>query len=169
MKSISTALSAAIGAPVQRPAVLVELGFSPVRRYSSFDTLAWNGQIWTKDDISVDGLEVEALRVAGDLTIGNADGVIASAVLSQGVQDRSIRIWAYDAAATALGDVVWLADAVGAGVQITNQAVRIQLRHPSELVLSPRTFVGEANFGTLLPAGATLKINGRDYLLARRD
>lgn len=169
MKSISTALSAALGAPVQKPAVLVEVSFFPVRRYSSFETVVWSGQTWLKEDISVDGLDVEALRLSGELTIGNADGAIASTLLTQGAQDRAIRIWGYDAAATGAADVVWLADAVGASVQIAEQFVRIQLRHPAELVLSPRTFVGEANFGTLLPAGSTLKINGRDYLLARRD
>jgi hypothetical protein len=169
MKTLSSALSAAIGAPVQQPAILVQAAFGTVRRWSSFATTTWNGQLWTKEDITLEQLQVGALRVSGTLVVGNNDDGIGALVLSEGVQDRSITIWGYDAAATATGDVVWLCTAVGASAQVGLRDVRIALRHRSEFLQAPRTFVGPAaGINGLLPAGASLRINGIDYVLERR-
>jgi hypothetical protein len=170
MRTLSTALATALGAPVQQPGFLVQMGFSTVRRWSSFATTTWNGQTWTKEAITVDGLAVDALRVRGTLTIGNADDAIGALILAEGVQDRPISIWGYDAAATATGDVVWLCDAVGASAEVGQVEARIALRHPGEFQLSPRTFINAAaGFTQLLPAGAVLRINGIDWKLQRRD
>lgn len=168
MKSLSVALSAALGAPVQTPALLVEFAFDPVKRWSSFADLTWNGHSWTKEDVAIDDLQAGALRLSGTLRLGNGDGAAAALVLAQPAQDRAVRLWGYDAAATASGDVVWLADAVVGAVQIGMDAVRFALRHRCELQLAPRTFVGEG-FGPLLPAGTVLKINGKAYTLNRRN
>lgn len=169
MKGLSSALATAFGAPVQQPAILVQVGFTTVQRWSSFNTVTWNGNTWTKEDIGVDGLMVQALKVSGTLIVGNADGAIGATVLAQGVQDRAITIWGYDAAATATGDVVWLCSAVGATAQVGLRDVRIALRHKAEYVQAPRTFIGPAaGFNGLLPAGASLRINGMDYTLERR-
>ena len=62
MRTLSTALATALGAPVQQPGFLVQMGFSTVRRWSSFATTTWNGQTWTKEAVTVDGLAVDALR-----------------------------------------------------------------------------------------------------------
>jgi hypothetical protein len=169
MKSLSAALSAALGAPVQQPAVLVELAFSPVKRWSSHADLTWAGENWTKEDVTVESLQVEALALSGVLRLGNGDGAMAALVLGQGVQDRAVRIWGYDAGATASGDVVWLADGVCAAAQIATDAVRLSLRHPADYTQAPRTFVSTAGFSPLLPAGTVLKINGQTYTLARRS
>ncbi len=167
MKSISSALSAALGAPVQRPAVLVEMAFDPVRRWSSFASITWAGHDWQQQDVSVEDLQVGALSLTGTLRLGNLDGAAAALVMAQGAQDRAVRLWGYDAAATGGSDVVWLADAVCGALQIGMDAVTLELRHPCELMLSPRTFIG-AGFGPQLPAGTVLKINGQAYTLARR-
>lgn len=169
MRTLSSALSTALAAPVQQPAILVEVGFSTPSRWSSFATLAWNGYTWMKEAIEVQGLAVQALTVSGSLVIGNGDDVAAALVLNEGVADRPIRIWGYDAAATALGDVVLLADAVGAAATIATDAVTITLRAPNEFTLAPRTFVNyAAGFAHLLPAGTVLKINGAAYKLGGR-
>lgn len=169
MKTLSAALSTALGAPVQRPAILVEMDFAEVRRWSSYAALTWNGHDWAKEDVSLESLQVGALRLTGTLRLGNGDGAAAALVLGEGVQDRAVRLWGYDAGATASGDVVWLADAVCAAAQIGLDAARIELRHPSEYTLGPRTFVTEANFAPLLPAGTVLKINGQALTLTRRN
>jgi hypothetical protein len=169
MKTLSSALAAALGAPVQRPAVLVEIAFSPVKRWSSYADLTWSGQSWTKEDVSVESLQVGALGLSGVLRLGNGDGAMAALVLGQGVQDRAVRIWGYDAGATASGDVVWLADGVCAAAQIAPDAVRLSLRHAAEYTQAPRTFVTASAFSPLLPAGTVLKVNGQTYTLARRS
>ncbi len=169
MRALSSALSAALGAPVQRPAVLVEVAFAPAARWSSYADLSWGGYTWTKEDVIVEALEVGALSLTGTLRLGNGDGAMAALVLAQGVQDRSVRLWGYDAGATGALDVVWLADAACSAAQIAPDAVRLQLRHPAEYTLAPRSFVtAAAGFAPLLPAGTQLKINGQALTLARR-
>lgn len=169
MRSLSAALSAALGAPVQQPALLVEAAFPEAYRWSSFATIIWNGASWFKEDIALDGLAVDVMRIRGTLTIGNADDVIATLVLAEGVAGRRIRVWGYDAAATALADVVLLCDAVGAAAQISGSRVAIGLRAPCEFTLAPRTTVGAAaGFTNLMPDGAVVKINGIDLKLERR-
>jgi hypothetical protein len=170
VKSLSSALSAALGAPVQRPAVLVQMDFTLTRRWSSFQTITWSGQTWTKQALHVDGLQVQPLLVRGTLVLANTDGTLSNLVLSEGVQDRVVRIWGYDAGATAAPDVVWLADAVGASAEISPSSgeVRISLRHRAELVQSPRVYVTRAaGFEQLLPAGTAMRINGIDFILER--
>lgn len=169
MRSLSGALSAALGAPVQQPAILVQVDFSTPRRWSSFATVTWNGFSWNKEDVRIDGLVVDPLRVRGTLVVGNADSVMAALVLSEDIADRRVQIWGYDAAATALADMVPLCDAVGARASIDDLQVSIDLRAATEFVQCPRTFVTEpAGFSALLPAGAVLKINGMDFRLERR-
>ena len=169
MKTLSSALSAALGGPVQRPALLVQVGFSTVQRWTSAATLTWNALTWTARDMRIEGLRVQALQVAGTLVLGNADDVAGTLVLAEGVQDKAIAIYGYDAAATATADVVWLASAVGASAQVSTREVRIALRHRTEFVHSPRTYVTPAaGFTHLLPAGTVLRINGQDMRLERR-
>lgn len=169
MRTLSAALSAALGAPVQTPALLVEMAFSPVQRWSTYADLTWNSQAWTAADVSVESLEVGVLSVSGSLVLGNVDGAAAALVIGQGVQDRAVRLWGYDAAATGTGDVVWLADAVAGSAQIGLDAVRISLAHRCAYTLAPRTFVSEPDFAPLLPAGTVLKIAGQTFTLARRN
>lgn len=169
MKWLSTALSTAWAAPVQRPALLVEVGFSTVRRMSSFGTITWNGYTWNATALDVAGLVVLPFEVRGTLALDNRDGVAGALVLSQGSQDRTVRLWGYDAGATGTSDVLWLADAVGSVAMVSDTTVEIQLRHRSEFVQAPRvTCTPEAGFGNMLPAGTVLRINGQDLRLDRR-
>lgn len=168
MKSLSTAISSALGAPVQRPAVLVQMDFSTIQRWSSGPTATYSGHTWTSSDIAVEDLRVEALRVSGTLVVGNMDGVFGEMCLTQGVQDRAITIYGFDAAATASADFVWLASCQASATRVSTRDVRLQLRHRAELVTSPKTVVGpEAGFNVRLPAGVVLRINGVDYKLER--
>jgi hypothetical protein len=168
MRTLSGPHTTAAGAAVTRPAVLVQIDFGTVRRWSSMATVSWSSQTWTAYDVRVENLVVEALRISGTLVVGNQDDVIGGLVLSEGIQDRAITIYGYDAAATASGDVQWLASAVGASAQIEADEVRIALRHKCEFTASPRTYVNQAaNFTQVMAAGSVLKINGIDYRLGR--
>ena len=168
MRTPSGPHTTALGAAVTRPAWLVQIDFASVRRWTSATALTWNSLSWTEADIRVEGLEVDALRVSGSVVIGNLDDVIGALVLSEGIQDRAITIYSYDAAATATADVQWLASAVGASADINARTVRIALRHRSEFVASPRTFANAAaGINTALPAGAVVRINGIDYQIDR--
>lgn len=168
MKSLSSALLAAIGGAVQQPAFLIEVGFSAVSRWSTFSTITWNSQTWTQHPVIVDGLEVSALQVDGSLVIDNRDGVAGAQVLNENPQDKTIKIWGYDAAATASGDIVALSlESVGASCEVTATQVRIGLRHKTAFVQAPRAFIRPDVFGPMLPAGAVIRINGIDYKVER--
>lgn len=169
MLSLSSALSAALGGPVQQPAYLVQAAFTTVQRWSSHGTVTFGGNTFAQRDMTVEGLQVQALAVRGTLILGNADDVAGTLVLAEGTQDRAITIWGYDAGATASGDIVLLARAVGASADVGLADVRIALRHRSEFQQSPRTYCNAAaGFRTLLPAGTVLRINGLDIKLNRR-
>lgn len=170
MKSLATALAAALAAPVQRPALLVEIAFAGMVRWTSAGETTWNGYTWLARGLQLENLQTGPLQVSGTLAISNADDEAGTLVLSQGVQDRVIRLWGYDAAATGASDVVWLADAVAAGGQVTPSEVRIALRHKADLLESPQTYVtAAAGFTQLLPGGTVLRIAGVDMRLERRS
>ena len=169
MITLSTALETAIGGPVQRPAYLLQAAFSTVQRWSSHATITWGGNTWAQRDMNIDGLQVQALAVRGNIVLGNADDVAGAMILADGVQDREMLIYGYDAGATGSGDVVLLARAVGATAEVGPMEARISLRHRAEFQQSPRTYVNAAaGFRTLLPAGTVLRINGVDIKLDRR-
>jgi hypothetical protein len=64
--------------------------------------------------------------------------------------------------------VVWLASALGGRALVEPERVLVDLRHPCDGLLSPRTAVTPGTFGTLLPEGADLLINGQPLKLDRR-
>ena len=170
MRTLSTALATALGAPVQTPAVLVQVDFPTARRWSSYADLSWNGQTWARQPLDLQNLVVGPLSLSGTLLLDNRDGQASQLVLGHGVQDRRIELWGYDAAATGLADVVWLGVAVGGRVGISDTTVEIALRHRCQHVSGPRQTVSpEAGFGSLLPPGAVVKINGTEMRIARES
>lgn len=170
MRSLSIDLSAALGAPVQRPALLVEIGYSTPVRMTTHSAITWDSRTWVAGPVHVESLRVGPFSVAGTVVIGNADGTAGAMLLAQGINDRPIRIYGYDAGATGAPDVVWLADASGSAGQVSARDVRIQLRHRADGSYSPRARVGAAaGITQLLAAGTVLRINGIDLKLERRQ
>lgn len=167
MNTIGSLLEAALGRPVQSPAVFVEVALVTTRRWSSFADADWNGATWAARDMEVRDLEVQAYTLSGTLILGNADNVAGALQLNEGFKDRSIRIWGYDASAPS--DVVWFCDAVGGGVRVGPNEVVITLRHPCDGLTSPRAVVSDATFGSCLPDGAVIRINGQDLRLERSN
>lgn len=168
MRTLSAALNAVYGGIVTRPAWLVRIGLDPVLRLSSFDDVYFDSAWWTRFDVDVSGVRIEPAKVAGRIKLGNADDLIGAMVLAQGISDVPVSIYGYDAAATATADFVLLAEAVGAGTKINEQAVEISLRDSTEFLYSPRVTVTKANgFYQLLPAGTVLTINDQTYRIER--
>ena len=168
MITLSAALQSAHGGPVQKPAWLVEVGFSAPVYLSSFDTVYFDSKTWTAADVDVSRVRVDATKVAGELSFGNADGAIGALLLTDGATDRRIRIYGYDAGATATADIVLLAHCVGGEARIGATRATIRLRDSAEFTASPRVFVNQAGgFTHLLPAGSTLRLNGQTYKVDR--
>lgn len=171
MRSLTAALTTAYGAPVQKPAWLVEITWSQsTSRLCSYATVTWNSESWTQEDVDVSGLRVGALSISGALVLNNATDVWGAAALTEGFTDKRIRIWGYDAgiATPDPNDPQLLADARGSGAQIDLDRVRVNLRDPCEYLSGPRAIVApEFGFHTLLPAGRVLTINGISFVIAR--
>jgi hypothetical protein len=164
MKPVTPAQQAAHTGPVQRPGLLVEIHFSTVRRWSSRGQITWGGYTWAPRDVRADSLRVQPLQVAGTLLLAGAEAT--ALVLAEGVQDRLVRLYSFDAGVP--GEALWLCDAVGAGAQVGDGVARVSLRHRAEYTASPRVYVTPAaGFTHLQPAGTVLRINGMDYRLER--
>lgn len=165
MKALGALLQAAFGRPVQSPAIYVQIGFSVTRRWSSFKDAQWNGFAWTARDMDVRDLEVQSYGLSGTLVLGNTDNVAGALALNEGFKDKPIVIWGYDASAPA--EPEWLCEAIGGGIQVAGSDVLVALRHPCDGLTSPRTYVNDPSFGSCLPDGAVIRINGLDMRLER--
>lgn len=168
MITLSAALQAVHAGVIQKPAWLIEIGFSSPVRLSSYGDLTYDSKNWTAADIDVSRVMVDATKVSGQLVLGNADDAFSSVLLSEGAADKAISIYGYDAGATATADVVLLVQCVGGEARIGRDRARIALRDSAEYTASPRSFVNAAGgFTYLLPAGASLTLNGQTYKVGR--
>jgi hypothetical protein len=106
--------------------------------------------------------------VVGQLQLGNTDDLFGTLVLIEGVSDKEIRLYGYDGNATALADVVYLANALGGRATVSPDMVTIDLRDEASVLVSPRAYVGPPTFKHLLPAGAAITLNGQTYRIERK-
>lgn len=170
MRSLSSALNAAYGYPVKRPAWLVRIDLSSSIYLASYKAVTWDSINWTKTDINVANLRVGALSISGSLVFGNADDSAAAMVLNETFTDKRIRIWGYDAniAAPTVADVPLLCDGVGAGADINPDRVQVGIRDACEYRLGPRAVVSSAwGFNVLMAAGTVVTINGITFTINR--
>lgn len=171
MKTLSGALTTALGGAVQKPAFLVSIGWNTPLYLSSFGTVSYDSQTWTAAAIDVSRVKVDAASVSGTLVLDNADDVYGALLLNEGVSDKAIRIVGYDAGATASGDFVELVRCVGGKGTVRHDQVEITLRDSNAYVYAPRTFVTVtpgSGFTQLISAGTILNINGQSYRLERK-
>ena len=171
MRTLSAALTAAYGGAVQRPAWLVSIGWSTPIYLSSHGTVSFDSKTWTAADVNVGSVRIDAASVAGRLVLGNADDTYGALVLAEGASDKAIRIYGYDAGATATADIVELVACVGGKAVVSPTQVEIELRDANAYVYAPRTFVVAApgsSFTYLMPAGTILNINSQSYRLERK-
>ena len=169
MITLSAALQAVHGGAIQKPAWLVEIGFSTPARLSSYGDLTYDSKSWTAADVDVSRVKVDATKVAGEIVLGNADDSFSALILGEGVADKTIKIYGYDAGATATADIVLLVQCAGGEARIGPARATIRLRDSAEYTASPRSFVNAASgFTYILPAGASLTINGQTYKVERR-
>ena len=135
---------------------------SPVQRWSSRGTLSWNGFTWTGIGMRVDDLQVGPPKVSGTLVMKNHDDA-GRRLRWAGVQDRAITIYGFDGAATASGDVGGWPMRWRAGRDRHRRGAHA-LRHRSEFVHSPRTYVRPpAASPTCRRWARWLRINGQDF------
>jgi hypothetical protein len=104
----------AVGSAHTRPGHFVYIDFStPVRLCSRGDTV-WQGQSWVGVGLSRPVYQGDANGIqSGRLTATALDASLLALCLGEGIADRAVRIWAFDAAALATSDPVLEFDGVG--------------------------------------------------------
>ena len=171
-RTLSTALSTAVGLDVVSPGYLVEVAFASPLRVSSRGTLSWSGNSWTAWDVRVQGLSVEAggATANGTLVLGNADYTISALVLSEGVANRAVNVWAFYGEAPATADPVQIFAGVADDVQIdpTRGVVTLQLVQANAAALfAPRFYITpESGFSHLPAPGTVIDWDGERYQIA---
>jgi hypothetical protein len=173
MRTLPAALLTAFGYAVQKPAYLLYIGWSSSPMYfSSFDTVTFLGQPWLRGGFDVGGVQMSEVTVSGSLKMDNADDLLSSYILGEGVSDKTIRIYGYDASSVSGGvladtDAVLMIECVGGKAVIGKERVTITLRNSPAFAYTPRQYVKPPTFTNLIPAGTRLTINGQDYEIKR--
>lgn len=166
MRTLTLDAQAAVSATVTKPGHLIQIEFAPPIRYSTLGDVTIFGQQWAGNrSVSVRSISDSG----GSIQIGNIDDAFAAIVLSEGVADRRVRIWAYDGEAVDDDDAVLVFDGVGdsADVDIEKVVIRLESQRASTLN-SPRRFIGpSAGFNHLIAAGTTFTAGNQKVTLER--
>lgn len=172
MKTLTSALASELGLTVTRPGFFVQIGYSAVLNLSTMGDISWSGQLWSAADVLVSGLGQDGGgSVAGQITLGNADGAYGALVLNEGASDIPVSVWAVYAGATALKDPVQLFAGVtnGASIDVSGHTVSLALvGQGSNTLYSPRVFINKASgFNFLQPAGTKIVFGNETFVLER--
>lgn len=169
-RPLTPAAQAAAGRTVTRPLYLIEIGWSPVCRLSTADTLTWAGYTWSAEvACSVSGISAsQAGAQAGQVQISNVDLLFGTLALADPA-NAPVRIWHAHADALALDDPQLVFEGVVDSAEVSEKSVILALG-PSRSFASfaPRLTVGlDAGFSVLLPAGTRVPVGNQVFVLER--
>lgn len=117
MRSLSSPTLSAVAQTITEPRWFLQIDFSTVLRLCTNGTTSWNSQTWTDGAFDVGGLTWDSSIVQNvTLAFKDLDQSIAALVLSQEIADLPIKLWVFDAKATATADPVLVFDGAGSGV-----------------------------------------------------
>jgi len=170
MRTLSGTLVTELGLTRTRPGYLVELGFASTLRLSTLGALSYNGYSWYPADIKVAGLSRnEQGQQAGTLSIGNTDLDYGALILSEGVADKTIRIWSVWAGAPS--EAMPEFDGIGDDAEIDGLRVTIKLSSGARrYAYSPRRIIGpQTGVNVRLPAGTRITVGGMTVTLEAKS
>jgi hypothetical protein len=112
MISATAALIAALGRDITEPGLFIELEFlAQTLRFTDRSQRTWNSQTWLPISIAMSGYSLDHSVVTKcALTIDDVDLAVSVEATVPGNTGRAVRIWYFDAAATATADPVPLFD-----------------------------------------------------------
>lgn len=109
MISLSGAMITALGRTISEPGLFVRLGFSTPLYLTDRSARSWNSQTWTGADIAVSDFRAEnGILQRCTLDVVDSSNAIGTLLLSQNAPDLKVKVWYYDASATATSDPVLL-------------------------------------------------------------
>lgn len=114
MRSLSSPTLTAVAQTITEPRYFLQIDFATVVRLCTNGTTSWNSQTWSDGAFTVSGLSWDS-SIVQNLTLNFADGDLAMAalVLNEDIADRPIKLWVFDAEATATADPVLVFDGAG--------------------------------------------------------
>ncbi len=169
-RTVSVASAAAMAAQQTLPGYFVSIGWAPPVYLTTRGDTTWNSIAWEGAALTVSGLEwLTGAEQRGSLVLGNTDGRFARRALEEGAADIAIRIWVFDAAATATDDPVAVFDGSGDVCDVTERSVTISLTsRRSRSLFSPRTYITRDNgFSIVPPTGKTIVWANEKYVFKR--
>ena len=161
----------ALAEQLTRPGYLVYIGWSTPVRLSSRADLTWNSSLYIGFGVSASGIEWRgSAEQGGTLKLDNSSGSYSILALDEGVADVPVKVWAYDAAATATADPVAVFDGVGDSCDIMPAAITIKVTSKrSRSLFAPRSYITQDNgFSIVPPDGKTIVWGGQRYTFQRQ-
>lgn len=117
MRSLSSPTSSAIANVITEPRYFLQISFSTVLRLSTNGTVTWDGNTWNDSAFDVSGLTWDS-SIVQNITVNfkDLDQSVAALCLTQEIADLPIKLWVFDAKATATADPHLIFDGAGASV-----------------------------------------------------
>jgi hypothetical protein len=170
MRALSAKTSAAIAQPVTAPRLLIEIGWSHVVRLCTRETVAWQGRQWIGPQGRISGLGGNNADQQCDITLSNHDSGYGAIALSEGLSDKSVKIYAlYGDAPYTTDDAALLFDGQLDGGTVTAESVDIHcIAMRGVTMYAPRIYAQPPVVNHAPPAGTVLRWNGDNYTLERR-
>jgi len=114
MRSLSSPTLTAIAQTITEPRWFLQIDFSTVLRLCTNGSTSWNSQTWSDGAFTVSGLSWDS-SITQNITLNfeDSDLAIAALVLGEDIADRAIKVWVFDAEATANADPVLVFDGAG--------------------------------------------------------
>ena len=141
---------ALIAASVTAPGYLIELGFSPVRYFSTRGLQTWAAQTWVSGSW---------LYSDGKLTVPEGDPALTKLILSQGTVGRSVRVWIFCGATATDANTQLLFDGYADGATALTDSIELPLFDTAAaFMFAPRKRIrADTGFSQLPHAGMKIK------------
>jgi len=171
-RTVSGAMSTAQASRLTQPGYLAQIDWPVVVRLCTRGTASYFSQTWVGGALKVKNVQWAPSGVQkASIQLLNSNGAYGIVVLGNGVADTRIRLWAFDAAATADADPVLVFDGVGDDASINQETVAIDLvTQRSGVLFSPRSYITQdAGFSITPQEGRSITWGGQRYAFSRKS
>jgi hypothetical protein len=173
LKTLNPITQAACSAHGTSPLIYVELGFNSPRYLTSGPTSTWDGRSWLEWGVAVSGLAATgAAGRSGTLTLLNTGAEVSDVILTEGIKEKSVKIWAAWGHLTArtLTDVVPLfvgeMGAASIAPDLSGVTIRLSSKRFATSVTPRKQILAIDGFRHQPPQDQTFKIGAEVYRLS---
>ena len=156
MRPLSPTTTTNASALVTRPVFLVEIDLATTVRYSSRETMTYNGFTWTKAPLQVD-------LSSGTVSLFNTDGGLTS-TFTAGASGAPVYVWMlYGDGTFADGSAEMVLFGEVGAISVSN-VIALRVR-PTAQRMVPRLYVTPPTFNWLPPSGFEIRTANGVYVL----